>query len=74
MYNLRISAHMRHIPETKHFFVYFNVTSLMSYVQKDFENSQIEKVQIYCYEPSKNYPFRETSHLTTVKHSTAVKN
>jgi hypothetical protein len=46
----------------------------MSYVQKDFENSQIEKVQIYCYEPSKNYSFRETSHLTTVKHSTPVKN
>jgi hypothetical protein len=36
----------------------------MSYVQTDFENSQIEKVQIYGYEPSKNYPFGETSHLS----------
>ncbi len=45
----------------------------MSYVQKDFENSH-EKAQIYCYEPSENYPFRETTYLTTVKHSTAVKN
>ncbi len=74
MYDLRVSEHMRHIPETKHYFVYFNVTSLMSYVKKDFENSHIEKVQIYCFEPSENYPFRETTYLTSVKHYTAVKN
>jgi hypothetical protein len=31
MYDLRISEHMRHVPETKHYFIYFIVTSLMSY-------------------------------------------